>query len=1059
LAQSGIITFLFTDLTQSTQHLQRVGDEAGQRLFRNHHKNLSEAVLTNGGEELEWLGDGILAAFSSPADAVRCAISIEQTARRPGAETSFEIRIGIHAGEALRREGGYFGTPIVTARRLCDRAAPGQILCSRIVTELLEGRQDFSFRDLGMANLKGLDTPVDISEVVYARNDPVALLNRTPFVGRTAALERLSAQFEAVSNGRGGVAIVLGEPGLGKTRLLEEFADLARQRGAMVLRGACYDGEWQRPYGPFVEIILEYARQADLAALNILAGLAPILARAAPELRTFLKDIPEPAPIDKDEERLRLFDAVMRLLIEVSARRPVLLILDDLHWADYGTSAMLSHLVHFVEENPIQLIGAYRDAEVERQHPLNKALLGIRRLQNFESIALEGLSSGEIASLLSIIGDQPAPPAMIDALARETDGNPFLLREVLLHLRDQGLIFTQHEVWASDTNVASAGIPAGVRELVRQRVLRLSENANRLLTVGAAFNGAFSFDIAAAAAELDEQTALAALDEALEAKLLSPGKDADRFDFAHAIIRDALYSELTPVRRTRLHLRIAEEMERSWGELASEHAAEVAYHFWRSAGTVGAARGADYALAAAENAESAYASDEVAAFLRIALELLPADDARRPRLLARQGLALTVTPRDEEARRVILEAATLIASSEGTGQAAQYLTKAARSMFAAGLLRGAWELAAAGLRYAGDRRDAVWASLRELDLMRETADEPTYVGIRPDTPQHRELRAVMRQLPVSDLAAQGVEVLFDSRRAVLASEHPNLMALLFQAGELRAAGAAWRITASEAEQQGRIAWAMMAWACVARAHCALGEFTESRAASDRATALSGRVVGMSVWFMNMLSAQHDLRVALDDGWLEVFQDPRMTSIAQQTAAENLWVSAAMHAGAGYLLARINQAELAVGQYKRILPAIERGAAWNATYTTLVCDAAAILWFAKRTDAIEVVERNLLNKVIAADFRTPMRDARLSMARVCALQGRYQEASEWFAKARAVLDEQGARPLRAITDYDEGLMLQRQGDSAAAAPLLQTALKQFRAVEMTGWVRAVEMISN
>ena len=500
-------------------------------------------------------------------------------------------------------------------------------------------------------------------------------------------------------------------------------------------------------------------------------------------------------------------------------------------------------------------------------------------------------------------------------------------------------------------------------------------------------------------------------------------------------------------------------MERLWGELASEHAAEVAYHFWRSAGTVGAERGAEYALAAAQNAESAYACDEVSAFLRIALELLPGDDARRPRLLARQGLALILTQRDEEARSVTLEAASLIAASEGPVEATLYLTKAARSMFSAGLVRGAWELAAAGLRYAGDRRDAAWASLRELDLMRETADEPSYVGIRPDTPQHRELRAVMRQLPVSDLIAHGIEVLLDSRRAVLEAEHPNLIALLFQAGEFRAASSAWRTTASEAEQQGRIAWAMMAWACVARAHCALGEFAESRAACDRATALSGRVLGMTVWFMNMLSAQHDLRVALDEGWQEVFQDPRAASIAQQTAAENQWVSAAMHTGAGYLLARLGQADLAMGQYNRILSAIERGAAWNATYSTLICDAAAILWVLKRTDAIEVVERNLLGKVIAADFRTPMRDARLSMARLCALQGRYQEASEWFAKARAVLDEQGARPLRAITDYDEGLMLQRQGDSAGAAPLFQAALKQFRTLEMPGWIRAAEQISN
>src|SRR5580658_3023816 len=120
--QSGTVTLLFSDLVNSTEHLQRAGDETGQRLFQAHHKLISDAITSTGGEELEWLGDGALAAFSSSADAVRCAISIEQTARRPVAGARLEIRIGIHFGEVLRRDGGFFGMSVVTARRLCDRA-------------------------------------------------------------------------------------------------------------------------------------------------------------------------------------------------------------------------------------------------------------------------------------------------------------------------------------------------------------------------------------------------------------------------------------------------------------------------------------------------------------------------------------------------------------------------------------------------------------------------------------------------------------------------------------------------------------------------------------------------------------------------------------------------------------------------------------------------------------------------------------------------------------------------------------------------------------------------
>jgi class 3 adenylate cyclase len=226
LGQSGTVTLLFSDLVNSTEILQRAGDEAGQRLFQVHHKLITDAVTGSGGEELEWLGDGVLAAFSSTADAVRCAIIIEQTARRPVAGARFEIRIGIHFGEVSRREGGYFGMPLVIARRLCDRATSGQILCSKMVAELLESRQTFNFRDLGQMDLKGVHAPTQVCEVLYERNDPAAMLKRTPFVGRAAQLQHLSAGLEEASNGQGSIVMLCGEPGIGKTRTLVESQTL-----------------------------------------------------------------------------------------------------------------------------------------------------------------------------------------------------------------------------------------------------------------------------------------------------------------------------------------------------------------------------------------------------------------------------------------------------------------------------------------------------------------------------------------------------------------------------------------------------------------------------------------------------------------------------------------------------------------------------------------------------------------------------------------------------------------------------------------------------------------
>src|SRR5262249_53478623 len=161
------------------------------------------------------------------------------------------------------------------------------------------------------------------------------------------------------------------------TRTLEEFADHARHHGAVVLQGSCYDGEWHPPYGPFAEAIVGYAREAPREFLDLIGKRAPILARIAPALRDLIPDISEPPPVDKEDERFRLFDAVAQFLIAVSRSQPLVLILDDLHWSDRGVISMLSHVARFVGEHPVLMIGAYRDAEVDRKHPLSSALANL----------------------------------------------------------------------------------------------------------------------------------------------------------------------------------------------------------------------------------------------------------------------------------------------------------------------------------------------------------------------------------------------------------------------------------------------------------------------------------------------------------------------------------------------------------------------------------------------------------------------------------------------------------------------------------------------------------
>ena len=211
MAHSGIVTLLFADFVKSTELPQPA--TAADHSFHGHHKLMTDTVAAAGGQEMEWLGNGMAAAFSSSADAVRCAINLQQASRRPVAGTRVEIRIGVHAGEASRGEGGYLGGPMVTARRFCNRAKPGQILCSRLIADLLAARQAFSFHDLGSLELDGAAAPMGACEVVYVRNDPAALLNRTPFVGRADHLKLLSARLAQAANGIGSVSMLLGEQG------------------------------------------------------------------------------------------------------------------------------------------------------------------------------------------------------------------------------------------------------------------------------------------------------------------------------------------------------------------------------------------------------------------------------------------------------------------------------------------------------------------------------------------------------------------------------------------------------------------------------------------------------------------------------------------------------------------------------------------------------------------------------------------------------------------------------------------------------------------------------
>ncbi len=437
---TGTVTLLFTDQVGSTETLQRLGDEEGERLRRAHFGLLREAAGMHGGEEVKNLGDGLMVAFVSAVDAVACAITIQQAVHRARAsgELEFAVRIGLNVGEPIRDEGDYFGTPVVIAKRLCDAGAPGQILASELVRALIGTRGGFAYRALGAVPLKGVADPVPACEVIWEASTEVRVPlppllageDRGTFVGRSDARAALEAEWAAVRERGLRVVVLAGEPGIGKTRLAREFARTAHERGATVLAGSCHE-ETLVPYQPFVEALRHYIACCPPAELAVqVTPRRAQLAAIVPELEDSRSPY-GPTGLGAEQERFRLFETVSSLLADAAHLRPLVLFLDDLHWADQSSLLLLRHLARSAKSAPLMVLGTYRPVEVGDEHPLAEALAELRRSRTVERLSLSGLGEAEVAELIAGRAGQQAPRGFVLRVAERSEGNPFFIEELL----------------------------------------------------------------------------------------------------------------------------------------------------------------------------------------------------------------------------------------------------------------------------------------------------------------------------------------------------------------------------------------------------------------------------------------------------------------------------------------------------------------------------------------------------------------------------------------------------------------------------------------------------
>lgn len=589
------VTILFTDMVGSTDLSARLGPEASDEVRQRHFSLLRQAIAATEGTEVKNLGDGVMATFSSTSAAAACAVAMQQAVEQENRRSSnpLGLRVGLSGGDVTIEDGDYFGDPVVEAARLCALCDGGQILTTDTVRVMAGRRSPLFFLNIGERELKGMPEPVTVCQVGWepaASSSSIPLPDRleTPetelfgFFGRRAEKEQLVSAMKNAISGNRQAAFLAGEPGIGKTSLCRQIAQAAQELGVCVLYGRC-DEDLGGTYRPFTEALSHFVVNCDEALLaqhvaehdGALTELVPGLAQRVPSAKRTRGS-------DADAERLRLFEAVDGLLEVASADIGVLLIVDDLHWADKATLQLLRHVVASPKLRKVAVIGAYRHSDVPAGGALSDILASLRREANAIRFELRGLEDFEVVEIMERIAGHEMDEigwGLARAIQRETDGNPFFTTEMLRHLLDSDLIREDEDGhWVASTDLYEKGLPGSIREVVGQRVDRLGDEMRRVLSLASVIGEEFEMPILAKVADLDEDRLLDLVDEATQAGLIAEVDGAvERYRFCHALTQRTLYRDLGAARRTRGHRKVADALTELYGD-SDDRAPEVVRH-------------------------------------------------------------------------------------------------------------------------------------------------------------------------------------------------------------------------------------------------------------------------------------------------------------------------------------------------------------------------------------------------------------------------------------------------------------------------------------------------
>lgn len=452
-----------------------------------------------------------------------------------------------------------------------------------------------------------------IGQVSTTGGDRSSEEGRTTFVGRRREMEIFDAATSDALNGAGRLVAVSGEPGIGKTRTVDEALRRAESAGAEALEGRCFEGGGAPPFWPWVQVLRGWlAAVGHEEARTALGDQAHELLPLLPELGES-PTVPRPALVDVDPAsgRFQLFDAIRQGLAAASETRPVAIVLDDLHHADGPSLELLRFLADDLHRRRILVLATYRDVELRRGHPLSRLLGELARAPSFRRVSLRGLDVDDVATLLEGHRHGGDPRQLAESVHDMTGGNAFFVTEVASLLR------------SGDESALADPLPQGIREAVGRRLDQLTQSANSVLGVAATIGREFQLSVLARACEQDRDAVLGALDEATQALLIERrGARAGHYRFSHALVQQTLYDEIDTPKRIRLHEVIGAAFEALFGDGDDAPLDETAHHYYQAAASGRTDRAVHFARRAAERATQLFAFEDSVAKYDQAIEAL-----------------------------------------------------------------------------------------------------------------------------------------------------------------------------------------------------------------------------------------------------------------------------------------------------------------------------------------------------------------------------------------------------------------------------------------------------